>query len=383
MAATPFPTRQREDHTHNVPVTDHRPSGRRRGDPSRAVSRDVGNLHIHPVERMSFPFHRHAGPRAGLAALAVLLGAGGALAAPFLYTPGDLLLTFRQPGNAEDLVVNLGPASTYSTLAAGQSVVVTRLPEGLLAATFPSLNGLSWSVLGANRPPTVPEFPLQTLWVAAGRIDAATPAPAWLRKGQFVQGNTGSQIDAIGRNAASFSSATPAGARNTATAVAIPVGNAFAPAPVLGEPPTLVGTFQGRVERATADDFDTDPANVSRADLFELLPGSRAEGTLDAPGRRLGYFELKPDGTVTFSTGEAPLTPPTISGIAFVDGSARVTFASVAGVHYRLRSTDAAGLSSPVSTWTSGTPVTADGATTTLQDPASGSARFYAVEASR
>jgi hypothetical protein len=312
----------------------------------------------------------------------MLAGVPGLSGAPFVYAPGDLLLTLRQPGNATDLVVNLGPASAFSAVPAGKVEVITRLAPTLLNATFPSLNGLAWSVLAANRPPVVPEFPLQTLWVGGVRLDPGSASSPWLRKGQFVQGNTGAQIDAIGKNAAAFSSAQPAGPANTASAVAIPVGNAFAVGPVLGDPPTLVGTFQGRVETVTADDFDTDPGNVSRSDLYELIPGTRAEGTLDAPGRLVGVFELKGDGTLTFSTGDQ--TPvPLISGVNHSQGVSTVTFRSSAGVTYRLRSTDESGLSRPVSTWAIGASVTGDGSYRSLQDSSASSTRFYAVEALR
>lgn len=327
---------------------------------------------------------RHPGALAGLAAAAAILGSGGATSAPFLYTPGDLILTLRQAGNASDLVVNLGGAAAYSALPAGSTFTVTNLVPAVLAATFPSPNGLAWSVLAANRPPLVEAFPIQTLWVAAPRRDPETPAPPWIRKGQFVQGNTGAQIDALGRNAASFSSSQPSGPANTARAVAIPLGNAFAPEPVLGEPPTLVGTFQGRVEALTPDDFDVAPENVSRADLFELLPGTRAEGTLDTPGRLLGHFDLRPDGTLTFSNASSLPPAPVIAGISFAAGTATVSFATVSGATYRLRSTDASGLGTPVSSWTAGTSTVAGtGGTATLQDSPTSSARFYAVEATR
>lgn len=317
-----------------------------------------------------------------LAVAATLLVVPGLSAASFLYAPGDLLLTLRQPGNAADLVVNLGPASVYSTLPAGKSQVVAQVDPTLLSATFPSLNGLAWSVLAANRPPVVPEFPLQTLWVGGVRLDPGAHSSPWLRKGQFVQGNAGAQIDAIGKNAAAFSSGQPAGPANTASAVAIPVGNAFAVGPVLGDPPTLVGSFQGRVETVTPDDFDTDPANVSRSDLYELIPGTRAEGTLDAPGRLVGVFALKSDGTLTFSTGDQPPVP-VVAGINHSQGVATVTFRSWTGVTYRLRSTDESGVANPVSTWAIGASVNGDGSYLSLQDSPATPVRFYAVEALR
>lgn len=161
------------------------------------------------------------------------------------------------------------------------------------------------------------------------------------------------------------------------------MGHPFNIGSALGEPPNLVGTFQGRVETTTADDFDTEASNRSRSDLYELLPGTRAEGTLDAPARLLGVFELSPDGILEFSVpgGQPPV--PVISRITHRNGVSSVTFRSAPGFTYRLRSTDEAGVSRPVSAWTAGNPSAGDGSELTLQDTPATPVRFYAVEASR
>lgn len=385
MKSNPFahPTTGGSDNDTNTDPAD-RPACRRRSRKAGEVPRSVPQTSIPTVDSMKIPKNRPPGPKLRLlAGWLGLVGATGLTAAPFLYAPGDLLLTLRQPGNAADLVVNLGSAATYSSLPPGAKQTVTRLDPALLKATFPSLNGLSWSVLAANRPPVVPEFPLQTLWVAGVRGNPDAASAPWLRKGQFVQGNTGGQIDAIGRNAAAFSSAQPAGPANTASAVAIPVGSPFTIGSALGDPPNLVGTFQGRVETVTSDDFDTGASNRSRSDLYELVPGTRAEGTLDAPARLLGVFELSPEGILEFSVpgGQPPV--PVISGITRKDGVSVVSFRSIAGVSYRLRSTDGLDLARPVSTWASGAPVIGDGSELSLKDSSATPARFYAVEASR
>lgn len=319
------------------------------------------------------------------AGLAGLLGGfagftGALQAAPFLYSPGDLVLAFRQTGNASDYVVNLGKATNYSALPTGISVPVPNLSPAQLSSAFPSLNALQWSVAGANRPPVDPNYPLQTIWVTAPRLDPAVPSAAWLRKGQFVQGTGASQIDAVGVNAAASSSSQPAGPDNTATGVVIPVNTDFAITPLIGEAGDYVGTFQGNVEALTADDFDGDPGNVSRADLYELLPGSTAAGTLNTPGRFLGYFELKPDGTLTFSTGTTPPPAPEITAVARAGDVTTVSFATVSGATYRLRATDAAGLGSPVSTWSAGSSLTGNGSVQSLQDTSTAAVRFFALE---
>jgi hypothetical protein len=317
----------------------------------------------------------------GLAALGVSLLGSALQAAPFLYAPGDLLLTFRQSGNANDLVVNLGPAKALSELAAGSTLTLTRLNPDQLNAAFPSVNELAWSVSAANRPPLVVGFPLQTLWLTAPRLDPAVQSPPWLRKGQFGQATAASQVDAIGVNAAASSSSQSAGPNNTATAVTIPVATDFAASPLLGPGGDFVSTFQGSVENVTASDFDGAPENLSRSDLYELLPGSTAAGTLDKPGRLLGYFELKPDGTLTFQNSAPPPARPRITAVTRDGDVATVTFQSTSGATYRLRSTDAAGLTTPFNTWTPGASVTASGAAASLTETSTAEVRFFAVEA--
>lgn len=300
--------------------------------------------------------------------------------APFLYTSGDLVLAFRQAGNASDLVVKLGKASQFSTLPVGSTLVVSNLADAQISAAFPSVNGLNWSVAGAIRTPGDPVYPFQTLWVTAPRDDATVQSPPWLRKGSFVQGTVASQIDSVGNNAAASSSSQATGANNTATAVVIPVNTDFAFSPLIGDAGDYAGTFQGRVESTTPADFDGATNEISRADLYELIPGSSADGTLNAPGRYLGYFELKPDGTLTFNTGTPAPAWPTISAIVRAGDITSVSFNSASNLAYRLRATDAAGLTAPVSSWTTGVSIIGTGLVLTLQNTNSASIQFFAVE---
>lgn len=306
---------------------------------------------------------------------------GTAQSAPFLYAPGDLILAFRQTGNASDYVVNIGKASEYSILPPGTQITVSGLSADQLKSAFPTLNGLRWSVAAANRPPLVDGFPIQTLWVTALRTESTTQAPAYLRKSQSVQGNTASQVDGVGANAALSSNLIPGGPANTSNGVVLPVNAPFPIGPVLGVDGDYAGTFQASVENVTPDDFDSDAANISRSDFYEVLPGSRSAATLDTPARWLGYFELNPDGTLIFQSGNSEVPRPGISDIARSGESTRITFNSVAGVRYQLRYTDAVGLTSQVSTWTPGGSVLGTGSSVTIEDIHAGPARFYLVEA--
>ncbi len=134
------------------------------------------------------------------------------------------------------------------------------------------------------------------------------------------------------------------------------------------------------MENLTADDFDGAPANVSRSDLFELLPGNTAAGTVNTAGRYLGYFELKPDGTLTFNTGSLAIPVPEIATVTRDGDVTTVSFATVTGANYTLRATDAAGLGSPVTTWAAGPTHTGNGSVQSLQDTSTAAVRFSAVE---
>jgi hypothetical protein len=301
-------------------------------------------------------------------------------AAPFTFAPGDLVLTIRQSGAPGDLVVNIGKATNFSALPPGISIPITNLTTSQLLGNFPSVNELQWSVSAANRPPVQPNFPLHTLWVAAPRLDPLLPASPWRRKGSSAQGNAGSQIEGVGVNAALTSNLLPAGTNNTVTGVLVPGNAAFPIGPVIGVDGNYQGTFQGKVENITPVDFDSDANNVSRSDLYELLPGTISGGTFDTPGRYIGYFELKPNGALTFTTASPALVAANIRSIQRVGGVATVSFTTGNSGTYRLRATSVLG--APANTWSivSG-PVNGTGAILSLQETNAASVRFFAVEA--
>lgn len=298
-------------------------------------------------------------------------------AAPFLYSSGDLVLAFRQSGNATDYAVNLGKATNYNSVPAGTTFTVTNLSLAQLNSSFPSLNELQWSVAAANRALGQDlNYPVQTIWVTRPRTAPGTVSIPWQRKSQFVQGNVASQIDAIGANAATASSTLPGGANNTALGVVIPVNNNPNLSSPIGTSGNYAGNFQGNVETLTAVDFDGSANNVSRADLYELLPGSG-----NPPGRYLGYFELKPNGTLTFNNLAVAPAAPTITNVTRTGNVTTVSFTSVAGVTYRLRTTNAAGLNTPVASWTVGNSVVGTGAVLSLTDTSADDVRYFAVDA--
>jgi hypothetical protein len=310
---------------------------------------------------------------------------GSLQAQTFQYTKGDLVLLLRKTGSPADYAVNLGNATEYNNLPPGTLVTIDRLSQAQLGLAFPDLNGVRWSVAGVNRlPVTFPEHPPQTLWIARPRGELAEQSAPWLRRSASLQGNTGSQVDAIGVRARyAGNDLLAAGPDNTATGVIVPLTGAFQnfnlSAPI-GPGGNYANNFQGNVENLTPDDFTASPSNVSRSDLYEVEPGTASGGTINAPGRYLGYFELKADGTLTFNTTVTVPTPE-ITGISREAGVTTLSFPTVSGVTYQLRATGAAGLTTPVSTWTAGASVVGDGTEKTLQDNSADAIRFFIIEA--
>lgn len=180
----------------------------------------------------------------------------------------------------------------------------------------------------------------------------------------------------MGYNAGQANSILPGGPNNTATGVVIPVNHNFNISQVIGVSGNYAGNFQGNVENLTPADFADDPQNLSRSDLYELLPGSG-----DLPGRYLGYFELKPDATLTFTAASTAPPAPTVTSIVRNGDVTTISFTTVAGATYRLRSTNAAGLTTPVSTWAVGSTIGGTGSVLSLTDTNTADIRFFAVDA--
>jgi hypothetical protein len=332
--------------------------------------------------KTSRPFlvHRALATMAG----GLVLFTGGLQAQTFQYTKGDLVLLFRETGSPADYAVNIGQATEYNDLPPGTVVTIDSLSQAQLNLAFPDLNGVRWSVAGVNRlPVTFPEYPPQTLWIARPRNDVAVQSAPWLRRSASLQGNTGSQVDAVGIRARyAGNDLLAAGPDNTETGVIVPLTGAFQNfnlSASIGPGGNYANQFQGNVENLTPDDFTASPSNVSRSDLYEVEPGTTTGGTINTPGRYLGYFELKPDGTLTFNT-TVTVPIPDITGISREGDVTSVSFPTVNGVIYQLRATDTAGVSTPVASWTAGASVTGDGTEKTLQDTSADAIRFFAIE---
>ena len=163
-----------------------------------------------------------------------------------------------------------------------------------------------------------------------------------------------------------------------------PSGDLNALTVFIGDPsfPT-VGDYGGtwyNVETVTPSSFTA----AQRADLYQSVPnGSTDPISHLATGTAyyVGYFQLNPAGTMTFTRASNVAPSPTIT-IQRNGNSITVSVPTASGFSYSLYYTNASNLTAPISTWaTSGTTLTGDGTTQSFTDTTSSPDRVYIVKA--
>ena len=312
-------------------------------------------------------------------ALTVLAASHVVHAAPFLYqytnNPPDILLGIRQSGGSSELVVNIGTAARFYSAAPGSTIAITEFTPAQLTATVAGLDGVGVAVFGAARNAGDPLRPAQTLWVTAPRTDASVAADPWIRQSSFGLGGTAAKVTSVGSGIASFSSLNSPGALNTASAVVTPAGYQNGYGAYLGAG-NFKGTFQGNIEGVTPSDFASS-ATPLRLDFFEIRPGT-------GDSLALGWFDFKPNGTLTFTAAGGAVQPapaPAITGITRTGTTTSVTFTTVSTAQYTLLRAPAGLDGSPASWSAVGSPVAGTGSALTLADTADAGSAFYAVRA--
>jgi hypothetical protein len=315
----------------------------------------------------------------------------GAQAQPFVYNGRDLLFTAHRPsGDATDstleFVADLGQATNFNALAAGQTITITTFSSGQLSNAFAGgFDTLTWAVSGCVSLGSVaPNFPANTMWLTEARAGNSVQSTPYTRvSGQSAQPVV-SKINSVGNNAASFNGTS--NPSNTATAEVTPSDPLSVPPPAtveLGANGDYSGTFQADIENTTPAGF----TSAVRSDLYFMLPNGTADpnGATNGPAYYLGYFEFNPSGRLTFTAAggsSAPPPKPTIVGITRSNNVSTILFTTTNSATYTLFFTNTAGLSTPSSNWPSlpGT-LTGTGSTMSFQDTYGGSNRFYRVGA--
>lgn len=313
----------------------------------------------------------------------------GVQAQPFVYTGRDLLAGFRKLSpfsTPYELVVNIGQATNYNNLPPGTRITITQFTFNQLTNAFGDLNNLTWAVSGEARlgDGGATNIPINTIWVCNPRTDPQTQTTPYNRVGSASQIVPDGRIYSIANDAVSISRSTSSNQYNTFTAVQENAGDTEALSTQMGPSGNYQNSFSKDVENTTPGSFTT----PTRSDFYELRPTGNVDphtGLTTGPGAYLGYFELDPDGTLTFTAAGgtvAPPPPPPVLSIARSNLLNTVSFVSTNGAIYTLHFTNAAGLMSPLTNWPAlANPLTGNGAIMSFQDSTSDPMRFYRVEA--
>lgn len=239
------------------------------------------------------------------------IGAGLAMSrmsadAQFTYNANDILLGFRSTTLSYDYVVDLGSASQFYNATPGTTFTVSGYDAASLTAIFGSLDSLSFSIFGDVRTFGNTNGTFNTLWISSARSDINTQTSPWYQSSVSSQGTVAAQIDGIAGGAVSFGGAAGADAvTNSLTAVTVPdtfnaIGIGISYTIGIGTVGNFANTFQGSAENTTPLNFATSGSPL-RSDFYQLNPGT-------GDSIYLGYFELSPNGTMTFTAVPEPST---------------------------------------------------------------------------
>ncbi len=235
-----------------------------------------------------------------LSAVAAGSLAGLDASAQFSYTQGDLLLGFRNPGSGNDMVVDIGSAANLVAAATSgggsTSISGTYYTGSQFTASGLNFNNLYFSVFGDTSG--------NTLW--------ATAASTLNEHSAYSQVIAAGQFEAIATGASDYPGYYAANAANSANVTIMPnsfnLGTDLSYTQGIIDPNTGLGTFGYFPVANEANTYAgfSSGSGYAAVNLYQLNPA--ANGT---PGTQLGYFELTPDGTMTFNLGVAPVPEPT------------------------------------------------------------------------
>src|SRR5581483_2995612 len=305
----------------------------------------------------------------------ILMATGLLQAQTFNYNPDDLLICFRNTNSAvNDLVVDAGPISTFTSLTIGQKITITQFTGSQLASI--GTNGLAWSAFACDNNSPVDE----NLWITRPRTSYNTQTTPWTAGNIFAQAPAASKIDSVGNDAITIGASLPASGNNTTTALVEPESGhkkqdngcyAF----YVGSFGNFGGSFQGNIWQNTANNFTTSSQNV-RADFYKLLSTNTS-----VPAKFLGYFEFYTNGVLVYTAGPSPtvVTAAVITGISRHGTTNTISFTTGSSGTYSLRGTNVLSASRtnwPVILSTNGT-----GSTITLTDIATNAVKYYTISA--
>jgi hypothetical protein len=297
--------------------------------------------------------------------------------AQFSYTNGDMCIGLRSSAGVNDVVIDVGAVTTFTTLPVGNKITISALTGAVLNDAFSDTNNLMWSAFAFHDPSFSDPY---TLFMTKARTVYGTQSTAWLNKSTGSQGQTGGYVVQVGTGATTTANdgSYPAGPYNTPSLFVDPESDTTSYKNLLFYLGTQInwhGTFQGNPEQSTPANFTTGGQPV-RADLYQLNAGAGGSSTY------LGYFEMNTNGVLTYTSGpsSATLAQPQVVNITRSGNTNTVYFTTSGAYSYSLLASST--LTAAVSTWSQvGTSITGNGLTNSIQEINAASPRFYAIKA--
>ena len=222
------------------------------------------------------------------------------------YAVGDVLVCFRKSGVANDLVVDAGSISNFTSATNNQRIPISQYTSKQLGVI--GTNGVSWSAWTWFDSTVSPSSIQETLFVTRPRSSINVKTAAWLAKNQTLQGNVDTDMTTIRDGAVDRRYNNT---NSTDTAVIEPddsstytAGQSYSL--IIGVDGNFITDFQGNVENTASGTFTTS-GQVMRSDFYQIPP--LGAGSV----RFLGYFEFNTNGAMTYV---AYPTAPTVVTVA-------------------------------------------------------------------
>lgn len=224
--------------------------------------------------------------------------------AMFNYSQGDLMLGIRTPGAGNDMVVDIGTAANLVALATanGGSTPIsgTYYTSSQFAASGIPIDNLYYSVFGDSTS--------GTLWATAS-------STLYEHSANSQSTGAGGQFEAIATGANDYPGYYPANAANSSSVTIMPNSLSVGGGSDLSYTKGIIDQnsgvanfayFQIANEANTVTGFSSS-SYFAAVNLYQLDPHSGST----TPGTQLGYFQLSPNGDLTFNLGVAPVPEPT------------------------------------------------------------------------
>ena len=288
------------------------------------------------------------------------------------YATGDVLLCFRKGGL--DMVVDIGQVSTLTGASLNQTIPVSQYNSTQLAE-LGNRNNLGWSAFTwlAN----------DTLYMTSPRSSVDLQTAPWVSQSAGSQDNVARRMATIPVGSVAYNNANP-NPNNTANVVIEEstsagngnylVGNSYSTTLLGAYGGNFNGLFQGNPEKTTANNFQT-TGKVVRSDFYSMVPNSGY-----AQGTWLGYFELAPDGTMTYVA--YPITVPVIQSIIRTNTTSTITYTTGIYGTYTLRGTTNLGTAGAATNWPAITTLTSgDNNLHTVTETDAAAVKFYSITA--